>query len=108
MKRMLLTYALLIISLTSACSSGGTTQEKAVHTTQDAVAKKSQELQDAALQKQLEQIAPAAKGRVGVATVVLETGVTVSLNPREHFPMQSVYKLPIGMAVMKQVDAGGQ
>jgi len=37
---------------------------------------------------------------------VLETGATVSLNPHDHFPMQSVYKLPIGMAVMKQVDAG--
>jgi beta-lactamase class A len=58
------------------------------------------------LQEQLEQIASAAKGRVGVSAVVLETGETVSLNPREHFPMQSVYKLPIGMAVMKQVDAG--
>ena len=54
----------------------------------------------------MEQIASAAKGRVGVAAVVLETGESVSLNPHDHFPMQSVYKLPIGMAVMKQVDAG--
>jgi beta-lactamase class A len=38
--------------------------------------------------------------------VVLESGETISLNPSDHFPMQSVYKLPIGMAVMKQVDAG--
>jgi len=30
----------------------------------------------------------------------------VSLNPQERFPMQSVYKLPISMAVMKLVDAG--
>ena len=52
------------------------------------------------------QIASEAKGKVGVAALVLETGDTVSLNPRDHFPMQSVYKLPIGMAVMKQVDDG--
>ena len=58
------------------------------------------------LQNQLEQIASAAKWRVGVAAVVLETGETASLNPNDHFPMQSVYKLPIGMSVMKQVDAG--
>jgi len=45
-----------------------------------------------------------AKGRVGVAAEVLETGASVSLNPQEHFPMQSVYKLPIGMAVLAQVD----
>jgi beta-lactamase class A len=62
--------------------------------------------QDQQLQNQLSQIASAAKGKVGVAAVVLETGETVSLNPHDHFPMQSMYKLPISMAVMKQVDAG--
>src|SRR6201988_2516183 len=62
--------------------------------------------QDTQLQKQIEQIAAAAKGRVGVAAEVLETGKSVSLNPHEHFPMQSVYKLPIGMAVLAQVDHG--
>jgi beta-lactamase class A len=58
------------------------------------------------LQKQIEQIASAAKGRVGVAAEVLETAESVSLNPHEHFPMQSVYKLPIGMTVLAQVDKG--
>jgi beta-lactamase class A len=58
------------------------------------------------LRNQLVQIASEAGGKVGVAAMVLETGDTVSLNPRDHFPMQSVYKLPIGMAVMKQVDGG--
>ena len=58
------------------------------------------------LRKQIEQIAAAAKGRVGVVAEVLETGELVSLNPHEHFPMQSVYKLPIGMAVLAQVDKG--
>jgi beta-lactamase class A len=58
------------------------------------------------LRKQIEQIASEAKGRVGVAAEVLETGESVSLNPHEHFPMQSVYKLPIGMAVLAQVDSG--
>lgn len=58
------------------------------------------------LQKQIEQIAAAARGRVGVAAQVLETAEAVGLNPHEHFPMQSVYKLPIGMAVLAQVDKG--
>lgn len=56
------------------------------------------------LRKRIEQIAAAATGRVGVAVEVLETGESASLNPHEHFPMQSVYKLPIGMAVLAQVD----
>jgi len=53
------------------------------------------------------QIASLARGRVGVSAAALETGETIaSLNFQDHFPMQSVYKLPISMAVMKQVDAG--
>jgi beta-lactamase class A len=53
------------------------------------------------------QIAALAKGHVGVSAMILETAETVAaLNQRDHFPMQSVYKLPISMAVMQQVDAG--
>ena len=63
--------------------------------------------QRSALQNQVSEIAALAKGHVGVSAVLLETGETVAtLNRQDHFPMQSVYKLPIGMAVMKQVDAG--
>ncbi len=62
--------------------------------------------QNTELRNQIERIASAAKGRVGVAAEVLETGEWVALNAREHFPMQSVYKLPIGMAVLAQVDDG--
>lgn len=58
------------------------------------------------LQQQIERIAAQAKGRVGVAAEILETGESVSLNPQDHYPMQSVYKLPIGMAVLAQVDQG--
>ena len=58
------------------------------------------------LERQIEQIASQAKGRVGVRAEILETGEAVSLKSGERFPMQSVYKLPIGMAVLKQVDEG--
>lgn len=58
------------------------------------------------LRAQIEQITRAAQGRVGVAATVLETGESVALNEQEHFPMQSVYKFPIGMAVLNQVDEG--
>jgi beta-lactamase class A len=59
------------------------------------------------LRDSVTQIAALAKGHVGVSAMILETGETVAaLNPRDHFPMQSVYKLPISMAVMQQLDAG--
>jgi beta-lactamase class A len=58
------------------------------------------------LENQINEIAETAKGHVGVFAVLIETNESVSLNPKEHFPMQSVYKLPICMAVLQQVDAG--
>ncbi len=61
---------------------------------------------DAGLQTELAKIAEAAKGRVGVGAVLLETGETAYLDRTGHYPMQSVYKLPIAMAVLKMVDQG--
>jgi beta-lactamase class A len=58
------------------------------------------------LRAQIEQISRAAQGRVGVTATVLETGESVSLNGNQRFPMQSVYKFPIAMALLAQVDQG--
>ncbi len=60
----------------------------------------------ASLRNQIEQIAQAAQGRVGVAATVLQTGESVDLHGDGQFPMQSVYKMPIGMAVLHLVDQG--
>src|SRR5580765_7643815 len=61
---------------------------------------------DAELERQIAKIVEESKGKVGVSAVVLETGESASLNGGQHFPMQSVYKLPIAMAVMEQVKLG--
>jgi beta-lactamase class A len=58
------------------------------------------------LQKRFAVIAQAAEGKVGVTAELLETHEAISLNGQQPFPMQSVYKLPIGMFVLHQVDAG--
>lgn len=50
--------------------------------------------------------AQAAQGKVGVAVMNLESGDTVSLNGTMRFPMQSVFKFPIAMAVLHEVDRG--
>ena len=47
-----------------------------------------------------------AQGRVGVAAEIIESGDMAELNGGEHFPMQSVYKLPISMTVLQLVDDG--
>ena len=58
------------------------------------------------LHARIEQISRAAQGRVGMTATVLETGESVSLNGNQRFPMRSVYKFPIAMAVLAQVDQG--
>jgi beta-lactamase class A len=119
----LLTAVLLVGLLIAGCSRSASTYLNPSGGNHNTGGGESQDPQKRELQNQIEQIASAAKGRVGVAAVVLEeqkaegskqkaespnsdSQLLVSLNHHEHFPMQSVYKLPIGMAVMKQVDAG--
>ena len=56
------------------------------------------------LQKQIQEIASVTKGPVGAAAMIVETGERASISGCERFPMQSVYKLPIAMAVLKRID----
>jgi beta-lactamase class A len=62
--------------------------------------------QPAALRQKIEQVARAARGDVGVAVLHLERGDTLSVRGKGHFPTQSVYKFPVAMAVLHQVDRG--
>jgi beta-lactamase class A len=61
---------------------------------------------DTELQTALAKIAEAAKGKVGIGAVLIETGDAAYLDRTGHYPMQSVYKLPIAMAVLKMIDDG--
>jgi beta-lactamase class A len=56
------------------------------------------------LTKQFEELAQVTQGPVGATALLVETGELVSLNGKQKFPMQSVYKFPIAMAVLHQVD----
>jgi beta-lactamase class A len=59
------------------------------------------------LASQFGDIAEAAQGRVGAAVVVLESQEEpMGWLSGYPYPMQSVYKLPIAMAVLHEVDAG--
>ena len=108
MKRMLdCVFALL--SVFAICSCNAASTQKATvpaNSTTPSEQTKPTSDQHTELRNQIERIASVAKGRVGVAAEVLETGESVSLNLHEQFPMQSVYKLPIAMAVLAQVDNG--
>lgn len=58
------------------------------------------------LQARLKADGATAGGRFGLAASLLETGQHLSIAGTGHYPMQSVYKLPIAMAVLDRVDRG--
>lgn len=58
------------------------------------------------IEKQIAGIAGNIKAKTGVYAYNFKTGETVSFNGDKPFPMQSVYKFPIAMAVLDKVDKG--
>lgn len=96
------TQAGLRSNQTALSSPSPSTPSPTATTTPTPVAEKI----DTALQTELAKIAEPANGRVGVGAVLLETGEAAYLDRSGHYPMQSVYKLPIAMAVLKMLDEG--
>jgi beta-lactamase class A len=58
------------------------------------------------LHQQLTDIANDARGTVSVACALPGTDLDCALNPHGHPPMQSVFKFPLAIAVLQQVEAG--
>jgi beta-lactamase class A len=59
-----------------------------------------------ALEARVAAIVARSRSTVGVGLRDLASGETVLVRGREHFPMFSVYKLPIAMRVLQRVDEG--
>ena len=58
------------------------------------------------LQRQIRNIAADAHGKVSVACSLPGTTLNCDLDPTAHPPMQSVFKLPLGMTILHQVEQG--
>lgn len=58
------------------------------------------------LQSQIQEIAKDARGNVSVACSLPGTSINCDLAPHAHPPMQSVFKLPLVIAVFHQVELG--
>lgn len=56
------------------------------------------------LERRLKTIADGAQGTVGLAVVHIETGKTISINGKSQLPLYSVFKLPLAIAVLKDVE----
>lgn len=58
------------------------------------------------LQQKLETIIKDKTADVGVSVLYLENKKSVAINGNRHYPMQSVYKFHLALAVLHQVDKG--
>src|SRR5215475_14600671 len=58
------------------------------------------------LRQEIARIAADAQGKVSVACSLPGTSLNCDLNPHSHPPMQSVFKLPLGLVVLRQVEQG--
>jgi beta-lactamase class A len=58
------------------------------------------------LKLQIEQVLTSKKATVGVAVLNFATGDTLSVNNQIHYPLQSVFKFHIALAVLDKVDRG--
>jgi beta-lactamase class A len=68
-----------------------------------AVSAHAQEL----LRQQIRAIAVEAHGKVSVACSLPGSALNCDLNPNTHPPQQSVFKLPLALTVLHQVEQGG-
>jgi len=62
--------------------------------------------QQPGLRDSLEHIARDAKGSVGVALLYTASGKQLSFHGKDHFPMQSVFKFPLALKILHDVDEG--
>jgi beta-lactamase class A len=59
---------------------------------------------DQELERHLKAICDGAQGTVGLAVVHIESGKTVSINGNSQLPLYSVFKLPLAIAILKDVE----
>jgi beta-lactamase class A len=91
---------LLFFVLASACTKTATTAEVKPSPSPAAATQNV----DHELEQRLKSISDGAQGTVGLAVVHIESGKTVSINGNSQLPLYSVYKLPLAITVLKDVE----
>lgn len=94
---------LLLFSVASACTQATSTAELgkdcAAAGTQKNWGSVEQELE-----RRLKTICDGAQGTVGLSIVHIESGKTISINGKSQLPLYSVFKLPLAVAVLKDIE----
>jgi len=62
--------------------------------------------QNGEARRQITKIIQSSKAKIGVSVLGLEDRDTLAFDGKGHYPMQSVYKFPLAVAVLHEVDRG--
>ena len=93
---------LLVSTLGFACTKTTTTAETKFPS--PAVAQNQPGAIEQELEQRLKTICDRAQGKVSLAVVHIESGKTISINGKSQLPLYSVFKLPVAIAVLKDVE----
>lgn len=111
LSRTALVFAVVVAVTFSACLDKAETsaQKPATASTPAATstpAPSQQGVENAELSARLKSICERAGGRCGVAVTHVETGESTSVGGATPLPLYSVFKLPLAVAVLKEVEEG--
>jgi beta-lactamase class A len=95
---------LLFSVLASACTKTATTAEVKTSPSPVATGAQNQPSVDQELERRLKIICDGAQGTVGLSVVHIESGKTISINGDSQLPLYSVFKLPLAVSVLKEVE----
>jgi len=95
---------LLFSTFASGCAKATSTAETNKSTESPSPVSQSQPSVDQELERRLKIICDRAQGTVGLSVVHIESGKTVSINGNTQLPLYSVFKLPLAIAVLKDVE----
>ena len=93
---------LLLSALGSACSQSTSTAPAAPTAT--AAQNTASSSVESDLERRLKIICDGSQGTVGLSIVHIETGETISINGKSQLPLYSVFKLPLAVAILKDVE----
>jgi beta-lactamase class A len=66
----------------------------------------AQDLNHNRLRAEIKRLAKLSSGKIGVSIKLLENNDTLGFNDAQHYPMQSVFKFPIAVSLLRAVDRG--
>lgn len=97
-------FAVVLLGMASMPTANAAASTKS--DTAPAAASRQSPAARTAVEVEIARIARTSGGEVGVSARHLESGLTLSLNDKELFPMASTFKIAVAATLLAQVDAG--